>query len=87
MQDTVRMVPTKLLDPHDTFLATFRSYGSEFKRKYETEVQGNKALCMLFCSLVRHSDLPIRMNLDGIYTFDILQQQFRIKVLQFQLTQ
>jgi hypothetical protein len=34
MQDTYRMVPTKLLDLLDTFLATFRSYGSEYQRKY-----------------------------------------------------
>jgi hypothetical protein len=87
MQDTDRMVPTKLLDLLDTFLATFRYYGSEFKRKYETELQWNKELCKLFCSLVRPADLPIRMNLDGIYKFDILQQQFRTKVLQFQITQ
>ena len=39
MQDTDRMDPTKLIDLLDTFLATFRYYGSEFQRKYDTEVQ------------------------------------------------
>ena len=60
MQDTDIMDPTKLIDLLDTSLATFRYFGSEFQRKYETEVQWNKELCKLFSSLVRPSDLPIR---------------------------
>ena len=87
MQDTDRIDSTKLIGFFDTFFVTFRYYDSEFQQKHSTEVQSNKELCKCFCSLVRLFDLPIRMNLDGIYNYNILQTQFRTKVLQFQITQ
>jgi hypothetical protein len=88
MSDTKEMDPKKLIDFLDNFLSIYRFYDSEFKRKYDNdEDQWNKALCKLFCQLIRPSDLPSRLNIDGIYDFATLQEQFRTKVLQFQISQ
>ena len=62
MQDTDRMDPKKLIDFLDSFLSIYRFYGSEFQCKYDNdEDQWNKALCKLFCPLIRPSDLPSRL--------------------------
>ena len=82
MQDNDRMDPKKLIDFLDNLLSIYRFYGSEFQRKYgNDEDQWNKALCKLFCQLIRPSDLSFRLNIDGIHDFAILQQLFRTKVL------
>ena len=64
------------------FLAIFRHFG------YENDAeQWHKALCKLFCQLIWLSDLPSRMNIDGLDDFTVLQDQFRTKVLQHQISQ
>jgi hypothetical protein len=78
----------KLLDFLDNFIAIFRHYGSEFKSKYKNDAeQWHKALCKLFCQLIRPSDLPSRMNIDGLDDFTVFQDQFCTKVLQHQISQ
>jgi len=70
----------KLVDFLDNFL-------SIFQRKYDTTEQWSKALCKLFCQLIRPSELPSRINIDGIFDFDDLQEQFRTKVIQYKISQ
>ena len=85
MQETDKMDTKKLLDFLDNFIAIFRHNGSEFKSKYKNDAeQWHKALCKLFCQLIRPSDLPSRMNIDGLHNFTVLQNRFRKKGLQHQ---
>jgi hypothetical protein len=88
MSETEQMDPKKLIDFLDNFLSIYRFYGSEFQRKYDNdEHKWNTALCKLFCQLIRPSYLPARLDIEGIYEFATLQQQFRTKVLQYQNSQ
>jgi hypothetical protein len=79
--------PPVLIKFLNQFLATFSYYGLDFKKTFPPDLHWNKAICKLFCSLLRPSDLPTRLNLLGITDFNTLQLQFRKTVMQLQTSQ
>jgi hypothetical protein len=87
MPETSKTDPTALITFLHNFLATFSYYGDDFKKNFSSPLHWNKAICKLFCSLLRPSDLPTRFNLQEITEFNTLQLQFRKIVMQLQTSQ
>jgi hypothetical protein len=87
MPDTSKTDPTALITFLNQFLATFTYYCSDYKKNFPSHLHWNKAICKLFCSLLRPSDLPTRLNLQEITDFNTLQLQFRKTVMQLQTSQ
>jgi hypothetical protein len=87
MPDTSKTDPTALITILNQFLATFTYSGSDFKKNFSSPLHWNKAICKLFCSLLRPSDLPTRLSLQEITDFNTLQLTFRKTVMQLQTSQ